>query len=65
MNKELVPFDYDKAVNITKRYEKLYSGSNPGALIQVRSCGDNGIDFKKVRPLNGYKFPEDRWCRSK
>ncbi|MBP3324477.1 MAG: hypothetical protein J6M16_09805 [Clostridia bacterium] len=60
MNRELVPFNMEKMVEITKRYEKIYTENSPRALIQIRSCKNNGIINKEVKPLNAYKFPEDR-----
>ena len=59
MIKELIPFNYEKAEQIAKRTEAFYQGDKGKALIHIRSCGENGIIYNKMNPLNTYKFPED------
>ena len=60
MLKELVPFDYKKAEEIAKRTEAFYNGTSGKALIHIKGCRENNIEFNEIKPLNYYKFPEDR-----
>lgn len=59
MENVLIPYDYKKAEAIAKRTEAFYEGPTGKALIHIRGCSDSGINYKKIKPLNAYKFPED------
>ena len=60
MTEEYIPFNYKKAEAIAKRTEEFYKGPSGKALIHIKYCRGNGIKFNEIKPLNSYKFPEDR-----
>ena len=47
--RELIPFDYKKAEAIAKRTDAFYEGPIGKALIHIRSCGENGINYNKIK----------------
>ena len=57
MDKNYVPFDYNRAETIAKRTLDFYNGSVGKAQIHIKSCAS--LKLPRNRPLTDFSFPRD------